>query len=321
MIVLTGGAGFIGSGFLAKLNENNINDVIVVDHLGSDNKWKNLVGKKFFRYYHKQEFYEQIKNGSFKTKISAVIHLGACSTTTETDVDYLMQNNLNYSIDLAEFALKNNAKFIYASSASTYGDGLNGYSDYHFNSLKPLNPYGFSKHMFDEWVIENKYDSKFVGLKFFNVFGPNEYHKGPQASMVYKSYNQIHSTGKVRLFVSDSPAYADGDQKRDFVYVRDCCEVIWKMYNSKEIAGIFNLGTGTARSWNDLARAVFKAMKKEPKIEYVEMPQNLKGQYQNFTQADMFKLNKTDCSIKFMTLEESVDDYVNNFLVKDLKQL
>ncbi len=315
MIILTGGAGFIGSCFLKKLNDNGIKDIIVVDRLGSTEKWKNLVGKRFKNYYHKNEFFDILFNSKEKFgKIDAIIHLGACSSTTETDVDYVMSNNTQYSIRLAEFAADNDIKFIYASSAATYGDGSNGYSDSSIDNLRPLNPYGFSKHLFDQWVTDNQLDNTFTGIKFFNVFGPNEYHKADMASMIFKAFKQIKATGKVKLFKSNTAEYKDGEQKRDFVYVKDTTEVMWKMLENKTHGGIFNLGTGKARTWNDLANAVFNALEIEPDIEYIDMPDELVGKYQNFTQADMQKMNSSPFAVEFTKLENAIDDYVRNYL-------
>lgn len=317
MIVLTGGAGFIGSNFLKTLNNKGITDVLVVDHLGSSNKWKNLQGKAFSNFINKSEFRLKLLDGKYEGKIDAIVHLGACSATTESDADYLFDNNYSYSIDLAEFAIRNNIQFVYASSAATYGNGENGYSDAEFNSLKPLNGYGFSKHLFDQWVLRNGYDKVFVGLKFFNVFGPNEYHKGTMSSMVFKSYNQIVSTGKVQLFRSNTKEYSDGGQMRDFIYVKDACKVMLQFLSNKSITGIFNLGTGKARSWNDLANSVFLALCLEPKIEYIDMPESLINQYQNFTEADMSKINNSFIDFTPTSLEDAVKDYVSNYLSKN----
>ncbi|MGA2296822.1 MAG: ADP-glyceromanno-heptose 6-epimerase [FCB group bacterium] len=316
MIVLTGGAGFIGSCFLAKLNEENITDVLVVDRLGNELKWKNLLGKKFIGFVHKTKFRENLAKGDYGKEVEAIFHFGACSSTTEKDADYLLDNNFNYSTELADFAAWNDIRFIYASSAATYGMGENGYSDKEFDKLRPLNMYGFSKHLFDLWVIHHKLDKDFTGLKFFNVFGPNEYHKGDMASMVLKSYNQFVQTKKVKLFKSNTKEFKDGEQKRDFIYVKDAVEIVWKIYKNKKISGIYNLGSGKSRSWNDLGNAVFRSLRKEPKIEYIEMPDELKSQYQNYTQADMSRLNKALGKFQFRTLEDSIDDYVKNYLVK-----
>ncbi len=316
MIILTGGAGFIGSCFLRKLNQEGINDIIVVDHLGESSKWKNLNGKKFFDYFYKYDFINKLKQGIFGDSINTIVHFGACSSTTETDADYVLDNNYHYSKELANYASEKKIRFIYASSAATYGNGEMGYSDDKFDGFKPMNVYGFSKHLFDMWVIENKLDKKFTGLKFFNVFGPNEYHKQEMASMVYKSFLQIERSGKVQLFKSNTPEYADGCQLRDFVYVKDTLDIIYKIFLNTEISGIFNLGSGKARNWNDLAKSVFAAMNKTPHIEYVDMPASLENQYQNFTQADMDKLDKILGGLHFRSLEDNIADYVDNHLLK-----
>lgn len=316
MLVLTGGAGFIGSCFLKKLNDEGIEDILVVDHLGNNDKWKNLVGKKFTRFVHKDDFRDLLFENKLEGLIEAIIHIGACSTTTERNADYVFENNLNYSIDVAAYAAENDIKFLYASSAATYGDGAEGYSDKKYDNLKPMNVYGLSKHLFDQWVISNDLQKVFIGLKYFNVFGPNEYHKGEMASMIYKSFLQIHNLGKVRLFKSNDKKYKDGEQKRDFVYIKDVVEIMWQMLNTDKFAGIYNIGTGKARSWNDLVNSVFKAMKKKVDIEYIDMPENLNEQYQNFTQADMNKLKRSKVKFEFSTLEDSIQDYVSKHLNK-----
>lgn len=322
MIILTGGAGFIGSCFLKTLNDKGINDIIIVDRLGKENKWKNLVGKHFKNYYHKNEFFDIIfNNKKISRDLDAIIHLGACSSTTESDVDYIMNNNLNYSIKLAEFAAEHGVKFIYASSAATYGDGSQGYSDESIDNLKPLNPYGLSKHLFDQWVIDNNLDNKFTGVKFFNVFGPNEYHKNDMASMIFKAYNQIVASGKVKLFKSNSPEYKDGEQKRDFIYVKDASKVLWEMLDNKSTGGVYNLGTGKARTWNDLVKAVFNALGLPINIEYIDMPEKLEGKYQNFTEADIKKLKNSPFAVEFTELEDAVFDYVTNYLNKGFKNI
>jgi ADP-L-glycero-D-manno-heptose 6-epimerase len=321
MIILTGGAGFIGSSFLSKLNKEGITKVLVVDHLGKSSKWKNLVGKNYSAFVNKNTFSLNLSSGLYNPRdIECIIHMGACTSTTEDDADYVIDNNLNYSMEIAQFALLNNIRFIYASSAATYGNGEFGYSDREYDKLRPMNVYGYSKHQFDKWVIANGFDDTFTGLKFFNVFGPNEYHKANMASMVYKSYHQIKETGKVQLFKSNHPDYKDGEQMRDFVYVKDVVEVMWKLFLDKDKAGIFNLGTGKSRTWNDLASSVFKALGKKPNIEYIDMPKNLKKQYQNYTQADMRKLLDV-ADIKFTSLEDSISDYVNKYLENDWQYL
>lgn len=315
MIILTGGAGFIGSVMLNKLNREGINDVLVVDNLRSGDKWKNLVCKQYEDYQNKKDFRNNYVAMDF-ANCDAIINLGACAATTEKDADYLMDNNYEYSKDLAYIAQEYDIPYIYASSAATYGAGEHGYSDEIFEPLKPLNCYGYSKHAFDLWVIKNGFDKKFVGLKFFNVFGPNEYSKGSMSSMVYKSYKQISETGKMKLFKSNTPEFPDGGQRRDFLYVKDVVDVIWEFVKKPQIKGIFNIGTGIDRSWNDLANAVFHAMAVNPDIEYIDMPENLIGQYQNFTKANITKLRKAGIEHKFTSLEDAVNDYVQNYLMK-----
>jgi ADP-L-glycero-D-manno-heptose 6-epimerase len=310
MIVLTGGAGFIGSAYLRKLNDEGIKDIIVVDHLDATDKWKNLQGKKFLDYFQKDDFLALVASGD-APRPKQVIHIGACSSTTETDGAYFIKNNYEYSKTLAEWAIENKAYFMYASSAATYGDGKEGYSDdvKKIPELKPLNMYGYSKQLFDLWVINNGLYNKVTGLKFFNVFGPNEYHKGDMMSVICKAFPQIQAEGKMRLFKSYKSEYPAGGQMRDFVYVKDVIDVMYWLMKHPGKSGIFNLGTGKARSWNDLANAIFRAMGKTPQIEYIDMPDHLKPKYQYFTEADMSKLAKAGCRHKFMTLEESVKDY------------
>jgi len=321
MIILTGGAGFIGSCVLAELNKNGFQDITVVDNLGTSEKWKNLANKKFTQFIHKNKFREQLLSGNFNIcakDISAIIHLGACSATTEKDADYLMDNNFLFSKELALFAIVNNIKFIYASSAATYGDGENGYSDKSIDNLIPLNCYGLSKHLFDMWIVENQFENKVTGIKFFNVFGPNEYHKAGMRSMFIGAFEQIKETGKVKLFKSERNDFEDGEQKRDFIYVKDCAKIILKMLNDKDFSGIYNLGTGTANSWNILAKSVFAAMNKTVNIEYIELPEKLKNQYQYFTEADTVKLlQKLGANWKFTSIENAAKDYVQNYLEKN----
>ncbi len=317
MIIVTGGAGLIGSAFVSRLNAEGIAQIIIVDNLGESNKWKNLVNLSYMDYIHKLDFIEQIQAGAYDGAIEAIIHMGACSSTTESDADYLMENNYRYTRVLAEWAIENNVRFIYASSAATYGEGEQGYSDSEDNIqlLKPRNMYGYSKHVFDLWAVRSGAIDNMAGLKFFNVFGPNEYHKGDMRSMVHKAFEQIRDTGKIRLFKSDRKEYADGGQQRDFIYVKDAVEYTWWLMNHPDVNGIFNVGTGIARSWNDLANAVFSAMKKRPDIEYFDMPERFKGKYQYFTQAEMNKFSAAGCDIRCHTLEEAVTDYVQNYLL------
>ncbi len=315
MIVLTGGAGFIGSVFLEKLNQNNHKDIIVVDNIASTGKWKNLLNKDFSKYINKNEFINYIDENLILNRIEAIFHFGACSSTTENNVDYLIHNNLNYSIKLCELALEYDIPFHYASSAATYGHGENGFSDKFIDKLKPLNPYGYSKYLFDRWLIDNNHIDKVTGYKFFNVFGPNEYHKGNMASMIYKSYYQILENNVVRLFKSNDPRFSDGGQVRDFVYVKDIVNIMYEFYKN-DIKGIYNLGTGVENTWLDLANGVFKAMGKKPNIEFIDMPSDISKQYQNHTIADMTKF-KNVSNYEFMSFESAIMDYVQEHLSKD----
>ena len=319
MFIVTGGAGFIGSAFVSKLNQQGIDDILIVDNLGSSDKWKNLRGKSFSQYLHKDRFFELLQTNQIPRDISAIIHMGACSSTTVRDADYILSNNFEYTKKLAELALDRDVRFIYASSGATYGNGAKGYSDDDqvMQSLEPLNLYGFSKQLFDLWASQNGFLDKIVGLKFFNVFGPNEYHKGDMRSVVNKAFHHLNEHGNVKLFRSYHPEYADGESKRDFVYIKDCIEMMWWLLENPDTNGIFNVGTGSARSWNDLAKALFKALDREPNIEYIDMPENLQGQYQYFTEATMDKLKNTGCPTSTMSLEDAVADYVQNYLVSD----
>ncbi|HET6370765.1 MAG TPA: ADP-glyceromanno-heptose 6-epimerase [Nitrospiria bacterium] len=316
MLIVTGGAGFIGSAYVWKLNSRGIDDILIVDNLGSSDKWKNLVNRRFVDYLHKEKFLAMIAGERLPFSVRAIVHLGACSSTTERDADYLMENNYRYSRALAEWSLRNNVRFLYASSGATYGDGSEGFSDddQKTPALKPLNMYGYSKQLFDLWVLRNKLSQKVAGIKFFNVFGPNEYHKGEMASVVFKAFCQVRDTGKVRLFKSHRKEYKDGEQLRDFVYVKDCVEVIEWLRENPEANGIFNLGTGRSRSWNDLAAAVFSAMGRKNAIEYIDMPDSIRNSYQYFTEAKMDKLRSLGCSIRFRSLEDGIHDYVVNHL-------
>ena len=310
MIILTGGAGFIGSCFLWKLNKEGIKDIIVVDNLGTSEKWKNLLNKKFSDYIHKEDFIKLVEDNKIE-KPRHIVHMGACSSTTLTDANYYMKNNYEYSKTLAKWAIRNNIPFLYASSAATYGDGDMGYddSDELTYKLAPLNMYGYSKQLFDVWILNNGLGNKVTGIKFFNVFGPNEYHKGEMMSVICKRFATVRDEGVIRLFKSYRPDYKDGEQKRDFIYIKDVVDVMHYFFANKNKTGIYNLGTGLAQSWNDIANAMFAALGKKPKIEYIEMPEYLRPKYQYFTQAKMGKLLKAGCGHKFRSLEDSVKDY------------
>ncbi|WP_297212866.1 MULTISPECIES: ADP-glyceromanno-heptose 6-epimerase [Thermodesulfovibrio] len=319
-LVVTGGAGFIGANVVKRLNELGEEAIIIVDNLGSSEKWKNLVDLRFEDYIHKNKFIDDIKRGLFKNSVKAIIHLGARSSTTEKDVEFLMENNYEYTKTLAIWSIENNARFIYASSAATYGDGSLGFSDDHslILSLRPLNAYGYSKQIFDCWALRNGFLDKVVGLKYFNVYGPREGHKGDMRSMVLKAYEQIKREGKIRLFKSYNPNYRDGEQLRDFIYVKDAVEMTLFFLEHADKNGIFNIGTGIPRSWNDLATAVFSALGMKPNIEYIDMPEILRGKYQYYTKADISKIKSAGYNAETISLEEAVRDYVINYLEKGI---
>jgi ADP-L-glycero-D-manno-heptose 6-epimerase len=318
MIVVTGGAGFIGSALIAALNKRGIDDILVVDRLAKDQRWKNLVNLRFADYIDKDEFLDMVAEDVLPFSVDAVFHLGACSSTTETDVSFLMENNFEYTKQLAQWTADENIRFIYASSAATYGDGSQGFSDDEnkLETFRPLNPYGYSKQLFDLWAKRNGLLGKIVGLKYFNVFGPNEYHKAEMRSFVLKAFEQINATGKVRLFKSHRPDYKDGEQKRDFLYVKDAVDMTLFFFDNSETSGIYNLGAGSARTWNDLAKAVFTAMGKKANIEYIDMPEAIRNQYQYFTEADISKLRSVGYKALITPLEQAVEDYVQNYLTK-----
>ncbi|MDY0016354.1 MAG: ADP-glyceromanno-heptose 6-epimerase [Candidatus Delongbacteria bacterium] len=320
MILVTGGAGFIGSAVVWELNRRGIEDIIISDHLGMKEKWKNLRALKYADYIEKDDMLEEILSGDGSYScLEAVIHMGACSSTTEKDCSYLSYNNYEYTKMLAGFCISNNIRFIYASSAATYGDGKNGFSDDigKLEDLRPLNMYGYSKQMFDLYTKRNKFFDRITGIKFFNVYGPNEYHKDDMSSKIFKAYGEIKSTGKIRLFKSYDDNWKDGDSVRDFVYVKDCARIICDILERPEISGLFNLGSGKARSWNDLAAAVFESMDMPRSIEYFEMPEELKGKYQYFTESDNSSLEKTGIELNFTSLEDGVKDYIKNYLMQD----
>ena len=319
MIIVTGGAGFIGSALIAALNKRQIADILVVDQLGTDQKWKNLRNLSFADYVEKDDFLEMVVESRLDSATEAVFYLGACSDTTETNASFFIKNNYEYSKLLAQWATADNIRFIYASSAATYGDGSAGFSDdvEKIDKLRPLNMYGYSKHLFDLWARRAGLLKKIVGLKYFNVFGPNEYHKGDMRSFVVKAFEQINATGKVRLFKSYKSEFKDGEQMRDFIYVKDAVDMTLFFYDNSQLSGLFNIGTAKACTWNDLEKAVFAAMGNKTKIEYIEMPDSIRNQYQYFTQADITKLYKAGYSNKTAPLEDAVKDYVQNYLQKD----
>ena len=315
-LIVTGGAGFIGSATIWQLNQLGYDDIISVDALRSGDKWKNLVGLRITDALHKDDFIATLRRNPGAYQADTVIHMGACSATTERDADYLLANNLRYTRELCDWALQRHARFIYASSAATYGEGADGFDDdpARLESLVPLNMYGFSKHLFDLHAARTGLLQQVVGLKFFNVFGPNEYHKGDMMSVVCKAHRQILATGELQLFQSHRDGFADGEQQRDFVYVKDVTAVIAWLVATPHVHGLFNLGTGQARSWNALAHAVFSAMQRAPQIRYVPMPESIRDRYQYFTQASMTRLAAAGCPVQYSTLESAVADYVTRYL-------
>jgi ADP-L-glycero-D-manno-heptose 6-epimerase len=323
MIVVTGASGFIGSAIVWELNIRGITDIHCVDLLQQDDKWKNLVGLKFSDYEERDAFLKRIllNDPALKEKVTGIIHMGACSATTEKNASFLVENNYKFTQVLAKWAVKNSKRFVYASSAATYGDGSDGFSDNHasLNSLKPLNMYGYSKHLFDLWAMNNAVLDRIAGVKFFNVYGPNEYHKGDMRSVIHKAYGQIMETGKLRLFKSYKKEYPDGGQKRDFIYVKDAVNMTLKLYDSGS-NGIYNAGTGKARTWVELGNAVFAAMGRKPEIEFIDMPETIRDKYQYFTEAKMEKMSAV-YSGKTHSLEEGVGDYVKNYLMQGEKNL
>jgi ADP-L-glycero-D-manno-heptose 6-epimerase len=306
-VVVTGATGFIGSCIVRKLNDKGIKNILAVDQSDAPLQWKNLQGKTIDAYVDKDDLVKTLP----KYRPDAIIHMGACSSTMQMDVSYLKKNNLEYSKTLAKYCLKNKVSFLYASSAATYGDGILGYSDEDKSTLKlkPLNPYGNSKQLFDLWLLKNKLQSKITGFKFFNVFGPNEYHKAEMMSLMCKAYDGVAAGKPMKLFKSYKDGYADGEQKRDFIYVKDAVDIVYYFFTHPEKRGIFNVGTGKARSWNDVARALFAAAGRKTKIEYIEMPEIIRDKYQYFTEADMTKTRRAGCKHKCMTLEASIKDY------------
>jgi len=320
-ILVTGGAGLIGSALIHALNLRGREDILVTDVLGKDAKWRNLSPLRFADYQQADDFLDRLEcDPESLDSIRTVYHLGACSATTETDAGYLMENNFGYTKALARWALPRGIRFVYASSAATYGDGTRGMDDGtgHLETLRPLNPYGYSKHLFDLHARRNGWlqgDHGIAGIKYFNVYGPNEAHKGEMRSLVAKAYEQILETGKVRLFRSHRPDYRDGEQVRDFVYVKDAVAMTIHIAENPAANGLFNIGTGTPRTWIDLATALFRALDREPVIEFIDMPDHIRNQYQYHTCADVGRLRATEWNAPAMPLEEAVTDYVRNYLV------
>lgn len=311
--IVTGGAGFIGSNVVAHLNQRGIRDILLVDDLGTDERWRNLLGLQVDEIWPVARFREAIRIADLPHPVRTIYHLGACSATTETDASYLLDNNYECTKEICRFCLNAGVRLVYASSAATYGDGEQSYSDAPgvSETLRPLNMYGLSKWLFDEWAIQTDAIKQIVGLKYFNVYGPGEAHKGDMRSVIHKAYGQIRETGMIKLFKSYRPDYANGEQVRDFIYVKDAVEAtLFFGEDARAESGLFNCGTGQARSWNDLARAVFSAMNMEPHIEYIDMPTSLRQKYQYYTQADVSRLREAGYTRDFYSLEDGIADYI-----------
>ena len=317
MVVITGAAGFIGSCLVSRLNQAGINDIVVVDDFSKTEKAVNLEGKTLISKVGRKDFIAWLKD--FGSEVTFIYHLGARTDTTEFDTSIFDELNYNYSIDVWNLCVEFNIPLVYASSGATYGLGELGYKDDHsiIPNLKPLNPYGDSKNNFDIWVLEQTKTPPFwAGLKFFNVYGPNEYHKARMASVIFHAFNQISENGGMKLFRSHNPNYTDGGQLRDFIYVKDLVEVCLFLKDQQPESGIYNLGTGTARSFLDLAKNTFKSMTKEENISFIDTPLDIRDKYQYFTEADMGKLLNAGYKGGFHSLEEGVKDYVQNYLTE-----
>lgn len=318
-ILVTGGAGFIGSALVYALNQRGVEDIVVADFLGADEKYRNLLPLRFADYLEADQLLTALELKDVRLRgVRWVFHLGACSATTERDTRYLIQNNYEYTKTLAQWSLKNKARFVYASSAATYGDGTQGMDDGDPNlaRLRPLNAYGFSKHLFDLYAQRTGILDKIVGLKYFNVFGPNEDHKGDMRSVVHKAFAQIRDTSRVQLFKSHHPDYPDGGQMRDFLYVKDAVAMTLHLAESKA-GGLYNIGSGKAHTWLELVTPIFAALGKPVKIDFIEMPEALRAKYQYFTQAGIAKLRASGYSAPVTPLAGAVTDYVKNYLASD----
>ena len=317
-VLVTGGAGFIGSALVWGLNQHGCDNIVVCDLLGTTEKWRNLAPLRFADYVEADALLPRLQSGALG-KFDLVLHMGACSATTEKDSTYLIKNNYEFTKDLAAWSLANKTRFVYASSAATYGDGSAGMDDNEsiLDALRPLNMYGYSKHLFDLHAKRAGFLNKIVGLKYFNVFGPNEDHKGDMRSLVHKSFAQVQSEGVIRLFKSYRKEYKNGEQKRDFLYVKDCVAMTLHLAATPKANGLFNIGSGGARSWVDLANAVFIALKKKPNVKFIEMPETIRDKYQYFTQANLLRLRGAGYTAPVTSLENAVFDYVRKYLLLD----
>jgi ADP-L-glycero-D-manno-heptose 6-epimerase len=316
-VLVTGGAGFIGSALVWALNERGCENLVISDRLSTDEKWRNLTPLRFADYVEADDLRPRLASGALG-KFDCVLHLGACSATTERDATYLIRNNYEFTKDLAAWSLAHDARFVYASSAATYGDGAHGMSDTApIEPLRPLNMYGYSKHLFDLHAQRAGFLDRIVGVKYFNVFGPNEDHKADMRSVVHKAYGQVCATGTIELFKSYRPDFPNGGQQRDFLYVKDAIAMTLHLAATPAAGGLFNLGSSVANTWLDLAHAVFAALGKEPRIEFIEMPDALRGKYQYFTRADITKLRAAGYAAPITPLAKAVRDYMQGYLLGD----
>src|SRR6516165_4078379 len=317
-VLVTGGAGFIGSALVWALNRRGCENIVVCDILGTDERWRNLTPLRFADYVEAADLQTRLQSGALG-KFDLVLHMGACSATTEKDATYLIKNNYEFTKDLAVWSLANQSRFVYASSAATYGDGAAGMDDddTKLDTLRPLNMYGYSKHLFDLHAKRGGFLNKICGLKFFNVYGPNEDHKADMRSLVHKSFAQVRDKGVIQLFKSYRKDFKDGEQKRDFLYVKDCVAMTLHLAATSKASGLFNIGSGQARTWIDLSNAVFSALKKKPVIKFIEMPESIREKYQYFTQANLLRLRGAGYAAPVTSLENAVHDYVRNYLLPD----
>ncbi|BAH40242.1 MAG TPA: ADP-glyceromanno-heptose 6-epimerase [Gemmatimonas aurantiaca] len=320
-VLVTGGAGFIGSALVWALNQQGVDRIVIADRLGQDEKWRNLVPLRFEDYLEADDLFPRLESGALGD-FDLILHLGACSATTELDATYLARNNFEFTKQLAHRALARGSRFVYASSAATYGDGAHGMDDIDNSSaalsrLRPLNAYGYSKHLFDQYAAQAGLLHRIVGLKYFNVYGPNEAHKGDMRSLVHKAFGQIRDTGRVRLFRSHRVDYKDGEQQRDFLYVKDAVAMTLHLAMSPAAGGLYNIGSGQAHSWLELTGALFAALGREPEIEFIDIPESIRAKYQYHTKAEIAKLRAAGYAALVTPLADAVRDYVQGYLTDD----
>lgn len=320
-VLVTGGAGFIGSALIWALNQQGVDRIVVTDRLGHDEKWRNLVPLRFEDYLEADDLFARLDSGALGA-FDLILHLGACSATTELDATYLARNNFEFTKHLALWALAKGSRFVYASSAATYGDGADGMDDTDnsvpaLSQLRPLNAYGYSKHLFDQYAAQAGILRQLVGLKYFNVYGPNEAHKADMRSLVHKAFGQIQDTGKVKLFRSHHPDYKDGEQQRDFLYVKDAVAMTLHLAMTPSAGGLYNIGSGHAHSWLELTGALFAALGREPAVEFIDIPESIRAKYQYHTKAEIAKLRAAGYTARVTPLEDAVRDYVRGYLTDD----